>query len=51
MHVRNLCALLIILVPAGLGEAADTMIELCVRMRGLGLNIYVGIILRYKILR
>jgi len=39
--------LLVILVLAGLGEAADAMVELCV-MRGLCLNIYVGIILRYK---
>ncbi len=31
-----------LLVPAGLGNAADAMVELCV-MRGLKLNIYVGI--------
>jgi hypothetical protein len=42
--------LLIILLPAGLGEAADAMVELCM-MRGMCLNIYVGIILQYKILR
>jgi hypothetical protein len=29
-------------VPAGLGEAADAMVEVC-EMRGLKLNIYVGI--------
>ncbi len=34
--------LVIISVPAGLGEAADAMVELC-EMRGLKLNIYVGI--------
>jgi hypothetical protein len=39
-----------ILVPAGLGEAADAMVELCM-MKGLCLNIYLGIIIRYKILR
>ncbi len=33
------------MVPAGLGEAADAMVKLCV-MRGLCLNIYVGIIIR-----
>ncbi len=36
--------LLIILVSVGLDKAADAMVEVCV-MRGLCLNIYVGIII------
>ena len=40
----------LILVPAGLGKAAEAMAELCVLL-GLFLNIYVGIIIWYKFLQ
>ena len=35
---------------SSLGEAADTMVELCM-MRGLCLKIYIRIVILYKILR
>ena len=45
-HLRNeiIIAHPLILVPAGLGKAAEAMVELCVLL-GLCINIYVGIII------
>ncbi len=48
-HLRHeiIIAHPLILVPAGLGKAAEAMVELCVLL-GLCLNIYVELISWYK---